>query len=274
MTSSTKNIIPSNSAWNYNIQRYKNYDVHCEKDLISIIFLAFNKPLLTKICFDRLVKSTSMYSGEIEWILINNDCNEENYRLFSSYSFPRKVILQQSNWGINHGLNQGWSLSRGEYGLIMESDWFNNKSDYNFLQTSLEILNDNQSIDILQLRAIWDQHENWGSGKPEYWPWNIREDAAKAGYPVLEKATNNGYKYLECTFPNGFCNNPILMRKSLYRKCGPYPEPEYGTDPRHGETFYQGKVASLHSVTGHINQELFVHAGGSMRGYYESKNWG
>ena len=270
MTSSSRHLRQGQPFWDQNIQQYKNYDPFVERDLISILFLSHNKPALTKICLLQLIESTKSYSGELEWIFINNDCNPENYNLFSSLDLERKVILQQKNYGINHGFNQAWRLSRGEYCLIMESDWYNQNLSFNFLQVSKDILKENLNTKIVQLRAIWDRNENWGQNKPEFWPWNIRERAIDAGYPVYEKTTLAGHNYLECTFPNGFCNNPILMSKSLYREIGTYPEPEVGTDPRHGETLYQEKVWKSKYSTAHINKELFFHAGGTMRNYYES----
>jgi hypothetical protein len=61
--------------------------------------------------------------------------------------------------------------------------------------------------------------------------------------------------------PNGFNNNPIIIRKDVYHECGPYPEAEVGTDPRHGETEYQERVAQTQWLTAYIGIPVYSHTG-------------
>lgn len=262
MTSSEEHFKIGPMRWDFNLQRYKpNRDVFCETGLMSIIFLAHGRPEVTQRCFLSTLDSAVMYPDEIEWIFIENGSSDENMNFFNSLKMPRKVIVRQNNYGINEGLNQGWALSRGEFVMIHENDW-ELRNQLDFLSISRDIMNWQKDVGIIQLRAINDPCENWGYRKPEYSPWSSSQrdlDAAKI--KVWSEMTPKGDKYWLSVFPNGFNNNPIIMRKSLYRECGPYPEPELGSDPRHGETEYQARVAKTGCAIAHIGHELYYHCG-------------
>ena len=131
-----------------------------------------------------------------------------------------------------------------------------------FLSAVRDIMNEQPDTGIIQLRAVNDPCENWGYGKPEYSPWSSsQKDLDQSGIKIWEEETKSGHRYLLSDFPNGFNNNPVTIRKQVYRECGPYPEAEVGTDPRHGETVYQERVAKLGCVTAHVGLELYFHAG-------------
>jgi GT2 family glycosyltransferase len=258
MTSLEKN---GPMRWDYNIQRYKSGDPFSEKGLISVVFLACGRHEVTRRCLLSTVDAVARSTTPIEWIFIENGRCDENLDLFDEIPVDRKVIVRQNNYGINEGLNQGWALSRGEFILIHENDW-ECRSEIDFLSIACDIFNEKSDIGIVQLRAINDPRENWGFGKPEYSPWSSTDAAlANANIKVWKEHTKKGHPYFLSVFPNGFNNNPIMMRKTLYRECGPYPEAEMGTDPRHGETLYQSRVANSGCAIAHIGLELFYHCG-------------
>lgn len=248
--------------WDYNIQRYKNNrDVFLEPGLVSVVFLACGRPEITRRCLLSTLEAATLYNEEIEWIFIENGHSQENLSFFDSLPMQRKVILKQNNYGINQGLNQGLALSRGEFVMIHENDWECRFMD-DFFGHAKDIMHSNGDIGVIQLRAINDPSENWGYGKPEYSPWSCTKDALdKAGIKVWEEKTECASSYYVSIFPNAFNNNPIIMRKTLYRECGPYPEPEFGTDPRHGETEYQERVAKTGCAAAHIGMEIYYHCG-------------
>jgi len=248
--------------WNYEVQEYKEHDPFCEPGLVSVLFLSCGKPKLTSICLESTKKAASNYVGDIEWLFLEQGECEESYEIFKQFPADRKVIVRQKNYGINNGFNQLWSLSRGEYGLVMEQDWYNNAPTFNFIGRAIDILIERTEVGIVQLRSINDPNENWGFGKPEYNPWSVPDNDQ---YKVFSDKTLQNYEFLISQFPNGFNNNPCLMRKSLWRECGAFPEPKPGTDPRHGETDYQGRVAETGCATAHINKDVYYHAGGSAR---------
>ena len=262
MTSSCRHIKSSDRRWDYSVRQYKSTDdPFCEKDLTSILFLAHGRPEITKRCLLSTLDGVEKHDGEVEWILMENGSSDEVYDFFNDLQLERKVVIRQQNYGINEALNQMWALSRGEWCFIHENDW-ELRANVNFLGAVCDIMNEQQDTGIIQLRAVNDPCENWGYGKPEYSPWSSTSLALSAArIKVWEEHTENGHRYFLSDFPNGFNNNPIVIRKSVYRTCGPYPEAEIGTDPRHGETLYQERVAGIGCVTAHIGRELYYHAG-------------
>lgn len=262
MTSSEEGFKIGPTRWDYGVQRYKpNRDVFHEKGLISIVFLACSRPEVTRRCLLSTLDAAVMYPGEIEWIFVENGRSDDNMQFFNSLAMPRKVVIRQNNYGINEGINQGWALSRGEFVMIHENDWECRYQD-DFFSVAKDIMNEKQDVGVIQLRALNDPCENWGYGKPEYSPWtSTQQSLTSANIKVWKERTKKGHPYFMSVFPNGFNNNPVMIRKKLYRECGPYPEPELGTDPRHGETEYQERVAKTGCATAHIGWEIYFHCG-------------
>lgn len=262
MTSSDRHLIPGQPKWDYNVQQYKaNRDVFCERGVFSILFLACGRHDVTRRCLLATVDALAGSSLETEWIFIENGQCEDNYKLFQEIDLKRKVIVRQANYGINEGINQAWALSRGEFCMIHENDWEIRKN-IDFLSIANDIMTDKPDVGILQLRAVYDTNEQWGRGKAEYWPWDCSEnELAKKNVKVWLECTTNGHKYIIANHPNSWNNNPCIIRKTVYRECGPLEEAELGTDPRHGETAMQGRTAKLGYVTAHIGHELYFHCG-------------
>jgi hypothetical protein len=210
---------------------------------------------------DATLQAADRYEGDIEWLLMEQGDSEENYQLFRDLPLDRKVIIRQPNFGINNGLNQLWGLSRGEFCFVLENDWINDRPHFDVFGTVKKIMAANGDIGIVQLRAVHDPNENWGYRKPDYSPWSCTPaQLADAKVPLFQEQVDDHF-YFVSEFPNGFNNNPCVIRKSLYRECGPYPEPPVGTDPRHGETEYQQRVAQSGCAIAHVGVELYYHGG-------------
>lgn len=260
MTSSERHT--TGQRWNFAVPRYKeNRDVFFEPGLFSVVVLSHSRPDVTRESVMSTLDCMKDYDGEVEWIFIENGCNELCYQFFQELDLERKVIVRQKNYGINEGLNQGWALSRGEFVMIHENDWEAVRRA-NFLQSAKEIFEEFPEVGVIQLRDPLDPHENHGSGKPLYNPWSCHEPILdRAGVKVTKEKTKSGHSFLMSFFPNGFNNNPVIIRKELYRACGPYPEAEMGCDPRHGETEYQARVAELGCATAYIGIPVYWHMG-------------
>jgi hypothetical protein len=131
-----------------------------------------------------------------------------------------------------------------------------------FLSRVLAIFEQRQDVGLVQLRAVFDPNQNWGKGKPEYSPWSCSAaQLQEAGINIWCDQLDCGHTFYIADHPNGFNNNPICIRKQLYKELGPYPECVVGSDPRHGETLYQDLVAKSHWLTAHVSIELFYHRG-------------
>lgn len=256
MTSENKHL-----GWNYNIQEYKNSkDLFCENGLFSILFLACGRPDITRRCLLSTVDATARSKQLIEWILIENGECEENFALFNSLQLDRKVIIKQSNYGINEAWNQMWAISRGEFCVKLENDFENRATVFDFLSVAKDIFDAKSEVGIIQLRSIFDPNENWGVYKEQYNPWSCPNDELVKAR-VWEAKTINGHPYLIGDRFFGFNNNPTIIRKTLYRECGPYPEAACGADPRHGESLYQERILKTDCAIAHIGKEVYYHCG-------------
>jgi len=262
MTSSELHLDSNCSRWNYGVQQYKeNRDVFYEGGLFSIVVIAHGRHDNTCRSVESTIKSIKDYPGEVEWIFIENGECEENYKYFMSLDLERKAVVRHKNYGINHAINQGWNLSRGEYVFIHENDWESTRL-IDFLSPARDIFQEDCNIGMIQLRDPMDPHENHGRSKPDFNPWSCTPEQLKEENIIVEKkVTKNGHAYLVSEFSNGFNNNPIIIHKNVRRLCGPYPEPIVGSDPRHGETEYQKRVAVEGYATAYIGMPIYWHMG-------------
>lgn len=252
------------------VQTYKPFDPMCEPGLVSVLFLSCGKHALASVSLASTAAAVRQYGEEVEWCLLEQgegDEAEANLAMFRDFDAERKVIVRPDvNYGINSAMNTLWAISRGEYCMHHENDWINRQPSFDFLKVAKDILDERSEVGIVQLRAIWDPNENWGLHKPEYSPWSCDHIANK----VFQEQTKSGHTFLICEFPNGWSNNPCLVRKKLFRECGPLPEPPLTADPRHGETVMQNRVADSGCAIAHIHHEIYFHGGGAARRFYES----
>jgi len=270
MTSSKRNGI----VQDYSKQEYKPFNPMCEPGLISILFLSCNKHKLADISLTSTIAASRNYGGEIEWCFLEQGTSpdaDDNIALFKRLNLERKVmILPDTNYGINSGFNSLWHISRGEFCMHHESDWLNKHADFPFISTARDILLERSDVGIVQLRAPSDPNENWGRNKPEYNPWSCTEKQLKdSGIKIWIEKIKSGHQYAISEFPNGWNNNPSIIRKSLFKECGPLPEPPFTSDLRHGETEMAERVAKSGCAIAHIGVELYYHIGGAARKYYE-----
>jgi hypothetical protein len=156
MTSS----IRKTDKWDFSKHSFKDFDVFCEPGLVSILFLSCGKHKLAKPCLVSTFVATKQYEGELEWILLEQgegDDREFNLCMFNEMDVERKVVVGPNrNYGINNGLNQMISISRGEFVMIHENDWFNTNTSFNFMKHAVDILLEKNDVGIVRLRDIND----------------------------------------------------------------------------------------------------------------------
>lgn len=267
MTSSSRHLKENQPFWNYEIQKYKDYDPFYEPGLISILLLACGRPGLTKATLESTWRAISQYTGEIEWLFGEQGSNKENKILFDNFICERKIcIYPNKNYGINNLFNSLFRISRGEYCLILENDWANIDSCFNFLQIAKDILDENKDVGIVNLRDIYDPWENNGYGKPDYLPYSCKH--LKVGQNISHRNTIRGNMFFVANKYYAWNNNPNLVRKKIYFDCGCYPEPLLGTDLRHGETVFQERVLQQGWLGSHIGQPVYRHIGGALAQEY------
>lgn len=248
---------------NRNCQIYRPLkDVYCEPGLITIMILSCGRHPITRTCLYSTIAALSDYSGPLEWIFLEQGWNidvdsaEKNLAMYRELKFDRKIIIvPNQNYGINVAINQLYGLSRGEYTLLLECDWWCSLGHSNWLKHSKDILDQHSDIGVVQLRSIHDPNENWGYKKPEYSPWSC-DDMSN----VMIRSNYDGTKFLVATNKiAGVNNNPALWRKKMRRELGNMQEPELWSDLRHGETTYQEKFMKTKWFTAHIWYDVYYH---------------
>lgn len=258
MTSS----IRDGSQQDRNVREYKPHDPFEEPGLISILFLSCGKHVLTRTCFDRLVESTRLYDGEVEWIFAENGQDKDNLSMYESFICDRKKIINTNrNWGINVAFNDMYRIARGEFCVEMENDWWATDIEYDWLARSLDIMRHDHKIGIVQLRSIYDPYENFGLNKRDYNIWSVGD---------YKSVNLRGHEYLVAHDFYGWNHNPHLARKTATAIIYPLSEPTANSDPRHGETLAQEIFRNTGWSVAHINRRLFEHVGGTLRGKYEA----
>lgn len=255
-------------------QIYRDIDnIYCEPGLISVLILSHGNHEVFKKCFQTTIDSLKNYTEEIEYIFLEQgwdtipEDSQKNAQFFqeATVSIDRKLMVFPSrNGGINYGINQLWQLSRGEYILFLESDWFCGQLDEKWLMYAKTILDKYHDLGILQLRAINDPNENWGAGKPEFSPWSCDgQHGVEKRVVEFEGSLLKFYATKERI--HGVHNNPALWRKTMRSELGPMPEPESWSDLRHGETLYQEKFMKTYWNTAHIRIPVYYHCPLHMR---------
>ncbi len=90
--------------------------------LTSIIILGYNQLELTKSCLDSIARFTA---EPYEIIIVDNGSNNETIEFFQQYKANGdniQVIFNGENRGYAAGNNQGLSLAKGEYVLLLNND--------------------------------------------------------------------------------------------------------------------------------------------------------
>jgi GT2 family glycosyltransferase/acetyltransferase-like isoleucine patch superfamily enzyme/2-polyprenyl-3-methyl-5-hydroxy-6-metoxy-1,4-benzoquinol methylase/predicted Zn-dependent protease len=90
--------------------------------LTSIIILGYNQLELTKACLDSIARFTN---EPYEIIIVDNGSNDETIEYFQQYKDSNdnvQVIFNGENRGYAAGNNQGLTLAKGEYVLLLNND--------------------------------------------------------------------------------------------------------------------------------------------------------
>ena len=120
----------------------------------SIVILDFRKS--KRVCenVESIQKQVTNFDFEI--IIVDNSCQTENAeKLKTLLKFPNvQVHINKTNTGYIRANNQGASMAKGEYLLIVNPDiiW----ADKHTLQKMVDYLSDNQDIGILGPKQIND----------------------------------------------------------------------------------------------------------------------
>ena len=91
---------------------------------VSVIVPVYKVEQYLRQCMDSLVGQTLQ---EIEIVAVNDGSPDNSLQILEEYQikYPQKVrVFSIENQGVSHARNYGFSLSRGEYILFVDSDDF------------------------------------------------------------------------------------------------------------------------------------------------------
>jgi len=127
----------------------KSYvNVMCEKGLISIIVVNWNRKRLLKSCLDSLQKQTYQ---NLEIIVVDNASDDGSVELIKN-SFPQvKLIANRTNFLYSPAQNQGIFHSKGEFVLCLNNDAVLERS---FLQEALTAMSIDAKIGIVSGKVL------------------------------------------------------------------------------------------------------------------------
>ena len=98
-------------------------------DLISIVVLASNQLIYTKLCIESIKSSVSL---PYELIVITSDISDNSINYLNKYG-NTKLILNQANYSFAEAANQGIKASSGDYILLVNNNVLISKNCLNNL---------------------------------------------------------------------------------------------------------------------------------------------
>ncbi|MEN6330121.1 MAG: glycosyltransferase family 2 protein [Methanobacterium sp.] len=111
----------------------------------SVIILNYKNADLTAKCVDYLMKASDEAKIDIETIIVDNSAKQTARMLEKLLPEKVKIIPNQENLGFSKANNQGISVSRGKYVLLLNNDAFVNND---VLRTGIRFLDENPDCGI------------------------------------------------------------------------------------------------------------------------------
>lgn len=99
----------------YSMNINKEDNIH----LTSIIILTYNQLNYTKLCIESIRKFT--YKNKYELIVVDNNSTDDTVSWLKEQD-DIKLILNNENYGVAKGWNQGIEISKGENILLLNND--------------------------------------------------------------------------------------------------------------------------------------------------------
>ena len=186
--------------------------------MISINILSWNRPALLQLTISSLIYSLKGSPLPLEIIILDQGSDRETLAVLDKWeSRVTKIIRLKENIGIAAGWNAMYKLSRGDYILPIENDWFCDASSSAWLATAIRVLQHDSKIAFVKLRHIVD-YDNYGFGHIDHAPWTVKPDQ-KDLYEI--RKINEDITYYCATSKNiSFTFNPVLMPRSFRHHIG------------------------------------------------------
>lgn len=248
------------------LQSNNQIEMACdEKPLLSIIIVTFNAAELTLACIRSLVAHNDISS---ELIIIDNGSTDKTVELLTHLTGPI-IVLNRSNTGFVKAVNQGASIAKAKYILLLNSDVCIKE---NSIASALETIESRKSIGAVGAKLIFygDLLQEAGS--------IIWNDGTCSGYGKWDSPDEGEYNFSRSV---DYCSGAfLLLSKNVFVSLGKfdegfspgyYEETDFCVRLRNNglEVVYDPKVEAYHFEFGssdrksgidlqHRNQGLFV----------------
>ena len=116
---------------------------------VSVAIVNWNTRDLLHECLMSLVSSTVLYSSPIEVIVVDNGSTDGSADMVSNIFPEVNLIRNHENLGFSKAINQAFSISRGQYFLMFNSDASMKETN---LHECTKYLDENSNIAVLGCR--------------------------------------------------------------------------------------------------------------------------
>ena len=171
----------------------------------DIVIPVFNKPDITAVCLDSIIKHTH---SPHRMILIDNGSDENTKKLLADFKASHNNVLlirSEDNLGWVRAVNRGIELSKAPYVCIMNNDTVVETDDW-----------------LTKLIGIAETEPGIGLVNPEF------GDEKKA----ISPARHSARPFVEIDFCRGYC---IVIRRAVIDKIG-------GLDEAYGLGYYDDDI--------------------------------
>jgi hypothetical protein len=116
------------------------------KPLVSVIIVSYNTREYTVRAIEFALASRGFKPGEIEIIVIDNNSPDDSVSYIKKYLKEVKVIANHENKGFGGGNNQGASIAKGKYLLLLNPDAYLEKDSLKIMVDIMEKREDIVSV--------------------------------------------------------------------------------------------------------------------------------
>lgn len=137
----------SRNSWHHRVAAFKAEIDTLDNPLVSIVIVTFNNLELTRICLERLEFFTDY--DNIELIVVDNassDGTPDFLRTWEKTDTSRRCIFNSENRGFSAANNQGLSVAKGEYLVLLNND---TEVTPGWLRTLMNHLRCNRSLGLI-----------------------------------------------------------------------------------------------------------------------------
>jgi glycosyltransferase involved in cell wall biosynthesis len=130
--------------------------------LFSVVVTTYNRERIVCRCVDSCLAQTC---GDLEVVVVDDASSDGTVAALEAYEDPRlRVVVHERNRGINPARHTGTVAARGEWIVVVDSDWELMPEALERLRVAIEGLPDGTRV--VRFRLLWDN----GRVTPKFTP--------------------------------------------------------------------------------------------------------